>query len=670
MLTPILLRYISELELESSKPKIQYDKIDEFVKGLKAGNRKEISSKDLLDDFDYDYIVDNELMAVMITSKGYDKIAKEFNINLDETKVISSDIVYNIMQSMKANKLLSIEKDYILENGKIVRLDKQTGKKLFGRVYLGGLQQAVEAKEDVKISDGPSKDSMVSVKGYFKLYDRICGMTSTAKTVRAELKSGFNLDVVEIPPDKTESIISHPDVIFVDDDKRDKAVIGKVIECNSKGQPVLIGTSSIEKSEKIGKSLRKIGIKNSILNNKNPEHEASIIAKAGKPGSVTIITDTAGIGVDIKLGGLIWDKEWVEVKSELRRAKKEVGDLWDWIWSIVENIDKCRTPNKLIHINNNSSDIDRLIHEIDARISAGVYVSSLQGLRDKLKSIQSRYSQLKTENHIKSVEAGGLMVIGVGRNRSRRIDDKLKGRAARRGDPGECIYYISLDDDIFKSIGGLDNSYKSALNNSKKDHYDFKLITSVMYMVQKHYEAKLGKLRISEYKPFDIIDYKLDEMNKYRRCILCEDDPDKIHKIIRDIVDRYLGDVLDDERDIMTVIDEDVVLKYIFDSDEFNQLGDNLSDFNSAVDRILDKKFKDKEIRLQIERAILLDSIDKKLKWYIYSICALKEYNEKGLVDDFMNQLESIYNESETNMQEEVVRGLLGMNFEVGGQDE
>ena len=435
-----------------------YKRADDFVKRLQAKVIIEEDIKDeaqLEDNEKYDYIVDLKAKTATLTQKGIKKAEEFFEVenfnDLDNT-----DIVHNVNQALKAHGVMKRDKDYIVKDGEVLIVDEFTGRIMYGRRYNAGLHQAIEAKEGVKIADEQKTLANITFQNYFRMYNKLSGMTGTAKTEEEEFREIYNLDVVCIPTNLPVARDDKNDIIYKNEKVKFNAVVEDIKKSHEKGQPVLVGTVSIDKSERLSKLLKKAGIPHEVLNAKFHEKEAEIIAQAGKYGAVTIATNMAGRGTDIMLGG---NTEYM-AKQEMKRAGY-TNDL------IVQASAHNETKDEKV---------------IEAR-------KTFNELESKFKK------QIKEEKE-KVIAAGGLKIIGTERHESRRIDNQLRGRSGRQGDPGESIFYIGLDDDLMKIFGG--DKVTAVYNALKADEnmpIQFKPISKAVESAQKKVESRNFSIR-------------------------------------------------------------------------------------------------------------------------------------------------------------------------------
>ncbi len=406
--TPLIISGMGEKSTQ------MYDMTEMFVRPLKKLVIAETDDKAEEDvDIDADYIVDEKARTATLTARGIAKAEEFFHLeNLSDPE--NSTVAHHINQAIKAHGVMKRDIDYVIKDGQVVIVDEFTGRLMFGRRYSEGLHQAIEAKERVKVERESKTLATITFQNYFRLYNKLSGMTGTALTEEEEFGAIYKLDIVEIPTNRPLARVDNQDVVYKTEAGKYRAVIEQIKACHAKGQPVLVGTVSIEKNEQLSKLLQKEGIKHNLLNAKNHEREAEIVAQAGKLGAVTVATNMAGRGTDIMLGG---NAEFL-AKNDLRKA-----GLTDEL--IAEATGYAETGSQEI---------------LDAR-------------RLFAESMRKYKAEIETEAE-KVRQAGGLFIIGTERHDSRRIDNQLRGRAGRQGDPGETRFYLSLDDDLMRLFGG------------------------------------------------------------------------------------------------------------------------------------------------------------------------------------------------------------------------
>ena len=450
-----------------------YDMADAFARKLKRFVIVETDSKEEEDpNIDADYIVDEKAKSVTLTARGIAKAEEFFHLdNLGDPE--NSTISHHINQAIRAYGIMKRDVDYVVKDGEIVIVDEFTGRLMFGRRYSEGLHQAIEAKEKVQVQRESKTLATITFQNYFRMYTKLSGMTGTAMTEEEEFATIYKLDIVEIPTNRPIARIDYDDSVYKTENGKYRAVIKQVKECHAKGQPVLVGTVSIEKNELLGHMLQREGIPCNLLNAKNHEKEAEIVAQAGKFGAVTVATNMAGRGTDIMLGG---NAEYL-AKNDLRKQGMD-DEL------IAEATGYADTDDQEI---------------LDAR---KLFAERLQKHKDEIAGEAERVRQ-----------AGGLFIIGTERHDSRRIDNQLRGRAGRQGDPGETRFYISLEDDLMRLFGGERiTNMMDRLQVDEDMPIENKLLTKSIQQAQTTVESRNFQTRKS------VLEYD-DVMNKQREII-------------------------------------------------------------------------------------------------------------------------------------------------------
>ena len=370
--------------------------------------------KSLAQSKDWDYIINRKDKTVELTDSGARKAEKFFHID-NIAEIEHADLNHHIQQALKAHKLFKLDEDYIVSDGEVVIVDEFTGRLMIGRRYSDGLHQAIEAKEGVEVRSENKTYATVTFQNYFRLYSKLSGMTGTAKTEEAEFRTIYSLDVVEIPTNRPVQRVDLPDMVYSTKEGKKRAIINEIIERHESGQPILVGTSSVDKSEEIARLLKKNGVKHNILNAKNHEREAEIVAQAGRLGAVTISTNMAGRGTDILLGG---NPEYL-AKKRLREEGAKHEDIELAISTYITDVS-----------------------------------DEIKALRERYKKVYEHYKKETDEEKEKVIAVGGLCIIGTERHESRRIDNQLRGRAGRQGDVGMSVFFLSLEDDLVLRFGG------------------------------------------------------------------------------------------------------------------------------------------------------------------------------------------------------------------------
>ena len=409
-----------------------YEIADRFAAQLSCLRVKEVDAKEEQDDIDADYIVDEKAKTATLTPHGQKRAEAYFKVeNLSDPA--NTTLQHHINQAIKARGVMQRDVDYVVRDGQVIIVDEFTGRLMFGRRYNEGLHQAIEAKEGVKVEHESKTLATITFQNYFRLYGKLSGMTGTALTEEEEFRHTYQLDVIEIPTNKPVARKDNPDAVYKNERGKIMATIARIEQCHAKGQPILVGTVSIEKSEELSKILKAKGIKHTVLNAKYHEREAEIVAQAGKPGAVTIATNMAGRGTDIMLGGNAETMALDEIKKYLRHE-------------VEDRVQKGEMDERVAH-----DYIDHMIYEANGH--ADTDDQEVLAIRAKFEEL---YSKFKTETDAAAEKvraAGGLYILGTERHESRRIDNQLRGRAGRQGDPGESSFYISLEDDLMRLFG-------------------------------------------------------------------------------------------------------------------------------------------------------------------------------------------------------------------------
>ena len=427
-----------------------YEMADRFAAGLKCLRVKEVDAKEEQDDIDADYIVDEKARTATLTPKGTARAEQYFRVeNLSDPA--NTTLQHHINQAIKARGVMQRDVDYVVRDGQVIIVDEFTGRLMFGRRYNEGLHQAIEAKEGVKVAHESKTLATITFQNYFRLYGKLSGMTGTALTEEEEFRHTYQLDVIEIPTNKPVARKDNPDAVYKNERGKIMATIARIEQCHAKGQPILVGTVSIEKSEELSKILKAKGIKHTVLNAKYHEREADIVAQAGKSGAVTIATNMAGRGTDIMLGGNAETMALDELKK---------GDY---------------TPELLYEANGHAETDD----------------PEVLAIREKFQELYQKYKKETDADAEKVRAAGGLYILGTERHESRRIDNQLRGRAGRQGDPGESSFYISLEDDLMRLFGSerIQNMMDS-LGIDENEPIDQKILSGAIENAQKKIESR------------------------------------------------------------------------------------------------------------------------------------------------------------------------------------
>ena len=494
---------------QSDKSTDLYTAANSFARGLKMFKIKEMDDKasDDITNYDGDYVVDEKARTVTLTPSGVEKAERYFNIeNLNDTDNIA--IAHHVNQAIRAYGIMKRDVDYVVKDGEVIIVDEFTGRLMYGRRYNEGLHQAIEAKEGVKVAKESKTLATITFQNFFRLYSKLSGMTGTAMTEEAEFKEIYRLDVIEIPTNKPLARIDENDVVYKTEKAKFNAVIDKIVECHQIGQPVLVGTVTIEKSELLSAMLKKRGIAHKVLNAKHHEKEAEIIAQAGKFGAVTIATNMAGRGTDIMLGG---NAEY------LAKAALKHDGLNDEM--ITEATGFAETDDENI---------------ISAREQYKEYYNKFKA------EIAPEAEQVR--------EAGGLAIIGTERHDSRRIDNQLRGRAGRQGDPGNTQFFISLEDDLMRLFGG-ERIYgmMETLRVDENTPLESGMLSRVIEGAQKKKEGMNFAVRKNVLQYDDVMNKQRELIYTQRNTVLDgENIKDTVLRMIDDTIDAYCAVYLSD----------------------------------------------------------------------------------------------------------------------------
>ncbi|MDR0991452.1 MAG: preprotein translocase subunit SecA [Ruminococcus sp.] len=594
---------------------------------------------------DKDYIVDEKAKTATITRKGVKRAEKYFGIeNLYDAE--HSTLLHHINQALKAHGTMTRDVDYVVKDGEVVIVDEFTGRLMEGRRYSDGLHQAIEAKEGVKVERESKTLASITFQNYFRLYRKLSGMTGTAMTEEEEFKEIYKLDVIAVPTNKPVKRTDHHDSVFKTEKGKFAAVIDQIVACHEKGQPVLVGTVNIDKSEHLSKLLSKKGVKHNVLNAKQHAKEAEIVAQAGTYGAVTIATNMAGRGTDIILGGN------AEFKSVAELKKRGIPDF-----IISQAISYSETDNKEI------LEARELYHELFAKENA------------KNKELAQ-----------KVVEVGGLFIIGTERHESRRIDNQLRGRSGRQGDPGESRFFISLEDDLMRIFGGerLQNMMDT-LNVDEETPIEARMLTRVIESSQKKVEARNFGIRKNILNYDDVMSNQRKIIYTQRNQVLNNEDIHEsilkmLKELISDGVNKYLlDDNVHDDWNLVGLRDHFMGL-FTIDSD-FRYSTEELAEtykkdiIEMLTNRALD--FYDKkeqkmgtDVLREMERVVLLKVVDHKWMAHIDDMdelrkgISLRSLGHKNPVVEYRFESFEMFDEMIDAIREETIRILFTLQVD------
>ncbi len=576
-----------------------YQLADRFAQTLSALRVKEVDAKEEQDDIDADYIIDEKARTATLTPKGQQRAEQYFHIdNLSDPE--NTTLMHHINQAIKARGVMQRDVDYVVRDGQIIIVDEFTGRLMFGRRYNEGLHQAIEAKEGVKVQNESKTLATITFQNFFRLYGKLSGMTGTALTEEEEFRSIYKLDVIEVPTNRPVIRKDNPDAVYKNERGKMLATIRRIEECHAKGQPILVGTVSIEKSEMLSSMLKKRGIKHTVLNAKYHEQEAEIVAQAGKPYAVTIATNMAGRGTDIKLGG---NDEQMAVATMKKEGYSE----------------------ELLVEATGYADTD------DEEILAA---------RARYNELLDAYGeQVKKDAEIVRA-AGGLYILGTERHESRRIDNQLRGRAGRQGDPGESSFYISMEDDLMRLFGSERiQKMMENLGIADDEPIDQKILSGAIENAQKKIEGRNFSIRKHVLEYDDVMNTQRETIYSQRLKVLSGED---VSGNILSMIDTTIENAVHAAVGEHQVITQEMIdtLRHRFQGifigpEDFTYTDEELDDLHSEglVNELKDlahKAYKEKEenvgsaIMRELERVILLRNVDSKWMEHIDAMTELR----------------------------------------------
>ena len=613
-----------------------YKKADNFVRKLtpKVIVEEDVKNFEQAEDNEkYDYIVDLKAKSASLTQKGIKKAEQEFGLE-NFNDIENSELVHNVNQALRAHGIMKKDIDYIVKDGEVLIVDEFTGRIMYGRRYNNGLHQAIEAKEHVKIADESKTLATITFQNYFRMYKKLSGMTGTAMTEEDEFEEIYKLDVIEIPTNKPMIRKDHHDIIYKNENAKFRAVLADIKESHEKGQPVLVGTVSIEKSEKLSKLLSKEGIKHEVLNAKFHEKEAAIVAQAGKFGAVTIATNMAGRGTDIMLGG---NSEFL-AKQEMQKLRY--------------------TPEQI--------EQSTAFNETDDQ--------GILQARKKYKELEEKYNKEIQEEKQKVIEAGGLKIIGTERHESRRIDNQLRGRSGRQGDPGESRFYIGLDDDLMKIFGGdmITNVYNT-LGADENMPIESKMISKTVERAQKRVEGRNFTIRKNVLQYDDVMNTQREIIYKQRREVLDgENLKDSIFNMMNNVVTETVNAYITEDGINKEALVQDI--NTTFGINNIEALNDSKLDNSKIISEIEEKahnKYEEKEKDFgektlrELERVVMLKIVDERWMDHIDAMDELKDgiglraYGQKDPVVQYRIEGFDMFDQMVADIQLNVVKILM-----------
>ena len=618
-----------------------YDRADAFARKLRKYVIKEMDTKESYDDIDADYIVDEKANNAILTPKGAQRAEEFFGIdNLSDPE--NSEISHHINQAIRAHGVMKLDVDYVVNENGVMIVDSFTGRLMPGRRYSGGLHQAIEAKEGVKIEKENKTLATITFQNYFRMYSKLSGMTGTALTEETEFREIYSLDVVEIPTNKPMIRRDHTDAVYKTVSGKYDAVVKQIVQCHQKGQPVLVGTVSIDKSEDLSRRLKREGIKHTVLNAKYHDKEAEIVAQAGKLGAVTISTNMAGRGTDIMLGG---NPEYM--------AKKEMR--------------KMEIDEELIAMATGTAEID----DEEVKNARAIF----RDLYEKFKAeIAPEAQQVR--------EAGGLFILGTERHESRRIDNQLRGRSGRQGDPGESRFFLSLEDDLMRLFGserliGL----VDRLGLPEDTPIDAKILSGTIESAQKKIEDQNFKRRKYVLTYDDVMNQQRNLIYKQRNDVLNgEDISETIRKMILATISETVDNFLQAEEPVHWDLNglSETYKGLLTTPEDFNYTDDELKklDRSEIYEMLCDRAmalYNEKEETIgeerfrEIERAVLLQNVDRNWMEHIDAMEDLKDsirlqsYAQRDPVNEYRLQGADMFDAMVADIRERTARMILSV---------
>ena len=658
---------------------VMYKRADDFAKTLKKSVIVELDDKvEAEEQVDGDYVVDEKRKTATLTESGVKKAEAFFHVeNLADADNMS--LRHYIDGAIKARGVMHRDTDYIVKDGEVIIVDEFTGRLMYGRRFNDGLHQAIEAKEGVTVAAESKTLATVTFQNYFRMYKKLSGMTGTASTEADEFSEIYGLNIVSIPTNKPRARKDLPDSVYKTVNGKYNAVIEQVAECHAKGQPVLVGTVSVEKSEALSKLLKKKGIEHNVLNAKQHEREAEIVAQAGKQGAVTIATNMAGRGTDIMLGGNVTYMAKAALKKELsKELTANLAELKDAYEHEKARAKASGTELPTPPEAGIDAKLEMLMTECDGH--AETEDAEILHARKRFEELCEEFApEVKREAEVVR-NAGGLFIIGTERHESRRIDNQLRGRAGRQGDPGASRFFLSLEDDLMRIFGGdRVQSLMDSLGLDEDVPIENKLITNTIESAQKKLEASNFAIRKQVLQYDDVMNQQREIIYKQRQMVLDgEDISGKLHEMMRQAIDDACTNYLNGE----TADDWDFAglrrhfMNWLCLPTDFNytteQLGDltkeGIADelYKRGMDILTakEKRYGAKTMR-ELERICLLRNVDSKWMEHIDNMDQLKQgmglrgYGQHDPVVEYRIEGFAMFDEMIASIREDAVHMLL-----------
>ena len=658
---------------------VMYKRADDFAKTLKKSVIVELDDKVATEEqVDGDYVVDEKRKTAALTESGVQKAEAFFHVeNLADADNMS--LRHYIDGAIKARGVMHRDIDYIVKEGEVIIVDEFTGRLMYGRRFNDGLHQAIEAKEGVTVAAESKTLATVTFQNYFRMYDKLAGMTGTASTEADEFSEIYGLNIVSIPTNKPRARKDLPDSVYKTVNGKYNAVIEQVAECHAKGQPVLVGTVSVEKSEALSKLLKKKGIEHNVLNAKQHEREAEIVAQAGKQGAVTIATNMAGRGTDIMLGGNVPYMAKAALRKELsRELTKDLAQLKDEYEHAKARAKAAGTELPTPPEETIDARLEHLMTECDGH--ADTDDTAVLNARKRFEELCEEFAPEVKREAAAVREAGGLFIIGTERHESRRIDNQLRGRAGRQGDPGASRFFLSLEDDLMRIFGGERvQSLMDSLGLEEDVPIENKLITNTIESAQKKLEASNFAIRKQVLQYDDVMNQQREIIYKQRQMVLDgEDISDKLHEMMRQSIDdactNYLNGETSDDWDFAGLRRH--FMNWLCLPSDFNYTKDQLEDltkegiadelYKRGMDILTakEKKYGAKTMR-ELERICLLRNVDSKWMDHIDNMDQLKQgmglrgYGQHDPVVEYRIEGFAMFDEMIASIREDAVHMLL-----------